>query len=157
MGTLPQLIEEDIQVLNHELKDLLQQSEASSAMVIDKAGFLISSSGKGDDMVSIAALASGAYMATQTIANMIQEPSFNSVYHQGQKFSLLVMSIDEQCLLTVVFPAEISVGAVKYFAQSAAESIATQLGNARMRNPSCSMDLSVINMADTTNLFKKKE
>ena len=157
MGTLPQLIEEDIQVLNHELKDLLHESEASSAMVIDKAGFLISSSGKGDDMVSIAALASGAYMATQTIANMIQEPSFNSVYHQGQKFSLLVMSIDEQCLLTVVFPAEISVGAVKYFAQSAAESIATQLGNALTRNPSYSMDLFVINMADTTNLFKKKE
>jgi predicted regulator of Ras-like GTPase activity (Roadblock/LC7/MglB family) len=157
MGTLPQLIEEDIHVLNHELKDLLLKSEASSAMVIDKAGFLITSSGTADDMVSIAALASGAYMATQTIANMIQEPSFNSVYHQGQKFSLLVMSIDEQCLLTVVFPAEVSVGAVKYFGHIAAGSIATQLVNARARNPSDSMDLSIINMADTTNLFKKKE
>ncbi len=158
MGTLPQLLEQDIRSLDRELKELLQRSEAATAMVIDKGGFLITSAGEAQDfdLTSIAALASGAYMATQTIANMVQEPNFNSVYHQGEKFNLLVLAIDEHCLLTVIFPAAVGVGAVKYFALPASARIANQLAIAQKRDPGGGLDLSVLNMADTASMFRKK-
>ena len=114
MATLPQLIEEDIERLDHELRELLEKSDSTTALVIDKGGFLISSQGDSRqfDLTTIAALASGAYLANQTIANLVHEDNFNSVYQQGEKFSMFVVCVDEFCLLSVIFKAAVSVGLV---------------------------------------------
>src|ERR1044071_7873380 len=91
MATLPQLIEEDIQQLEAVLEDLLEKTDATTALIIDKGGFLIAQEGDSRqfDVTTIAALASGAYLANQTIANLVQETDFSSTYQQGEKFSLL--------------------------------------------------------------------
>jgi len=158
MASLPQLIEEDISRLEGELRELVEKSDATTALIIDKGGFLIASQGDTQqfDLTTIAALASGAYMANQTIASLVQEPNFNSIYHQGERFSLLVTSVDENCLLTVIFKAQVGVGAVKYFAGPAVEHIGAQLQVAHDRNPGVGLDLSVINLADTSAVFKRK-
>jgi predicted regulator of Ras-like GTPase activity (Roadblock/LC7/MglB family) len=158
MGTLPQLIEQDIQQLDDELRELLEKSDATTALLVDQGGFLISSQGDSRrfDLTTIAALASGAYLATQTIANLIHEPNFNSVYQQGEKFSMFVMQVDEQCLLVVVFKAQVSVGVVKYFSAPASGQIARQLQIARERDPGAGIDLSVLNLADPSAIFKRK-
>jgi predicted regulator of Ras-like GTPase activity (Roadblock/LC7/MglB family) len=158
MATLPQLIEEDIQRLEDELRDLLTQTEATTALVIDKGGFLISSQGddRQFDLTTIAALASGAYMANQTIANLVHETSFNSVYQQGEKYSMFVMCVDEFCLLAVIFKASVSVGVVKYFSTPAVKHIAEQLKTAQDRDPGGGLDLSVLNLADASEMFKRR-
>ena len=158
MGTLPQLIEEDIQGLEEAQRELLEKSEATTALVIDKGGFLISSYGDARqfDLTTIAALASGAYLANQTIANLVHEPNFNSVYQQGERYSMFVLSVDEYCLLVVIFKALVSVGVVKYFALPAGEKIALHMKAAQERDPGNGLDLSVLNLADTADLFKRK-
>src|SRR5215468_9649759 len=150
MGTLPQLIEEDIQGLEEAQRELLEKSEATTALVIDKGGFLISSYGDARqfDLTTIAALASGAYLANQTIANLVHETNFNSVYQQGEKNSMFAISVNEQCMLVVIFKAQVSVGVVKYFASPAAEQIAAQMRCAQERDPGSGLDLSVLNIAD---------
>jgi len=159
MATLPQLIEEDIQRLDEALRELLEKSDATTALIIDKGGFLID--GQGDtrqfDLTTIAALASGAYMANQTIANLVHETNFNSVYQQGERFSMFVACIDDNCLLVVIFKATVSVGVVKYFCSPATQQIATQMITAQERDPGGGLDLSVLNLADTSGLFKKRE
>ena len=65
-------------------------------------------------------------MANQTIASLVHETNFNTVYNQGEKFSMLVVGIDDNCLLTVIFKAQVSVGAVKYFAAPAVKRMALQ-------------------------------
>src|SRR5438270_9632519 len=104
MATLPQLIEEDIERLEEELRELLEDSDATTALIIDKGGFLIAHQGDARqfDLTTIAALASGAYLANQTIANLVHEANFNSVYQQGEKFSLFVACVDEASLLAVI-------------------------------------------------------
>src|SRR5262245_13824632 len=158
MATLPQLIEEDVQRLEDELRELLSQTDAATALVIDKGGFLISNYGDSRqfDLTTIAALASGAYMANQTIANLVHETNFNSVYQQGERFSMFVSCVDEFCLLAVIFKAQVSVGVVKYFAAPAVKRIAEQLQFAQERDPNAGLDLSMLNLADTTDVFKKK-
>jgi predicted regulator of Ras-like GTPase activity (Roadblock/LC7/MglB family) len=157
-NTLPQLIEEDVQCLDDALRELLDKSDASTALVIDKGGFLIASQGDSRrfDLTTIAALASGAYMANQTIANLIHETDFNSVYQQGEKFSMFALCIDEHCLLVAIFKAQVSVGVVKYFSVPAAQQIAAQLRIAQNRDPGAGLDLSELNIADTSDLFKRK-
>lgn len=158
MATLPQLIEEDIQLLDGVLRELLEKSDATTALIIDKGGFLITHQGNAQefDLTTIAALASGAFMANQTIANLVHETNFNSVYQQGEKFSMYVHNVDSECMLVVIFKAQVGVGAVKYFAGPAVERIALQLQTAHERDPGAGLDLSVLNLADTSDLFKKK-
>jgi predicted regulator of Ras-like GTPase activity (Roadblock/LC7/MglB family) len=159
MGTLPQLIEEDVQLFEHELRELLRETDATTAAIIDKGGFLITAMGddRTFDLTTIAALASGAYMANQTIANLVHETNFNSVYQQGEKMSMFVMCVDEFVLLTVIFRAQVSVGAVKYFATPASARIAEQLVAAQQRDPGAGLDLSVLNLADTSDLFRRRD
>lgn len=158
MATLPQLFEEDIQQLDDVLREFLGRSDAISALIIDKGGFLIAHHGDSRqfDLTTIAALASGAYLANQTIANLVREENFDSVYQQGETVSMFATNIDEHCLLVVIFKAQVGVGVVKYYATTARERIAAQLKLAQERDPGGGLDLSVLNIADTSGLFKRK-
>jgi|SRR5436190_4828010 len=158
MPTLPQLIEEDIQRFGVVLQSLLEHTEASTALIIDKGGFLITHQGNAEefDLTTIAALASGAYLANQTIANLVQETNFNSVYQQGEKHSIFATCIGDECLLVVIFDAGGSVGVVKFYSEPAVEKILAQLKIAYDREPGAGLDLSVLNVADTSGVFKKK-
>ena len=158
MATLPQLIEEDIRQIDDALAEFIQQTDALGALVIDKGGFLITHHGDtGElDLTTLGALASGAFMASQTIAGLVNEKNFNSTYQQGEKFSLFILGVDENCLLAVIFTSQAGLGVVKYYSSNAASRIARQLQQAQERNPDGGFDLSVLNLADPQELFRKK-
>lgn len=158
MSTLPQLLEEDVQNLDVALKDLIGKSEATSALILDKGGFVIGECGdtRSFDTTTLGALAAAAYAATQGIASLVGEANFSSVYQQGENYSLLVNNVDEHCLLVVIFNAQISVGAVKYYAMGAITQVARQLQVARTRSPDEGIDLSILNLADAADMFTKR-
>jgi predicted regulator of Ras-like GTPase activity (Roadblock/LC7/MglB family) len=159
MATLPQLIEDDIQSFDETLREFITAADATAALVIDKGGFLITHQGgsRDFDLTTIAALTSGAFMANQTIAGLVNETNFNSVYQQGEKFSVFAINVDEHCLLVVIFKSHSGVGVVKYYAAAAVKHIARQLETAKERAPGMGLDLSMLNVADTGNFFRKKE
>jgi predicted regulator of Ras-like GTPase activity (Roadblock/LC7/MglB family) len=158
MATLPQLIEEDIRQIDEVLLDFVRQADLIGALVVDKGGFLITQKGDtGDlDLTTIGALASGAFMATQTIAGLVNEKNFNSTFQQGEKFSLFILEIDDECLLVIIFSTETGLGVVKYYSTNVATAIARQLNVARERNPGGGFDLSVLNLVNPQELFRKK-
>src|ERR1700744_3602563 len=129
MPGLPQLIDEDIQCMDDSLGQLLESSEATAALIIDKGGPLISQ--RGDvarfDTTTIAALAAGSFSATQAIAERCGEINFSAIYQQGDHTSMLFRNIDDNLLLIVVFRAALSVGAVKYYGDVTVDRVATQL------------------------------
>jgi predicted regulator of Ras-like GTPase activity (Roadblock/LC7/MglB family) len=158
MGTLPQLIEEDVRKLNEILREFVAQTDTAAALLIDKGGFLITHQGetKDFDLTTIAALASGAFMANQTIAGLVKETNFNSLYQQGEHFSIFVSDVDQYSLLVAIFRSQAGVGVVKCFATAAVKHIARQLGIAKERAPGAGLDLSALNVANTGPIFKKK-
>jgi predicted regulator of Ras-like GTPase activity (Roadblock/LC7/MglB family) len=157
MAGLPQLIEEDVQTLDAALDDLLRRSEASAALVIDKGGPLISQRGdvKKFDTTTVSALAAGAFSATHMMAEHLGETNLAHIYQQGEHFSLLISNVDENLLLIIVFPADRSVGAVKYYAGGTVTKIATQLQKAALREPGTSIDLVSMNVLDVSGVFRK--
>jgi predicted regulator of Ras-like GTPase activity (Roadblock/LC7/MglB family) len=159
MNTLPQLLEEDVNVLDGALTDLLKKSEAATALITDKAGFCLVQQGDVDrfDVTSLAALASGSFEATQAIARIIDEPNFSCVYQQGEKYSMLVENIDSQTVLIIIFPTGVSVGLVKFYATETLRVAATQFEKARTRAPGEGIDLAMLNVADTADIFKKRQ
>ena len=159
MATLPQLIEDDVRQLDGILREFIGSTEALAALIIDKGGFLITQQGDAHDfdLTSIGALASGAFMANQTIANLVKETNFNSIYQQGEHASMFVVNVDEHSLLVVIFKSHSGVGVVKYYAATAIKRIARQLKIARERAPEAGLDLSALNVAETAPLFRKKK
>ena len=141
------------------LREFMVSTEAIATLIIDKGGFLITQQGDAHDydMTTIGALASGAFMANQTIASLVNETSFNSIYQQGENASMFVINVDEHCLLVVIFKSHSGVGVVKYYAATAVKRIARQLKIARERAPEAGLDLSVLNVAETAPLFRKKK
>ncbi|MFM2082577.1 MAG: hypothetical protein RL380_1268 [Verrucomicrobiota bacterium] len=158
MATLPQLTVEDATKLDAILGAFHARAEAHAVLLIDKGGFLLAHSGDDArfDLTTIAALSSGAFLANQSIAQLVGEPNFNSVYQQGENFSLFIHDVDEHSLLVTIFPVNASAGAVKYFVTATAARIAEQMQLARDRNPTGGYDLSVMNVADTELLFRQK-
>ncbi len=160
MATLPQLIEDDIQKLDEVLSEFNASADATASLIIDKGGFLITHQGEDAsefDLTTIAALSSGAFLANQTIAGLVNETNFNSIYQQGEKFSLFVVNVDDNCMLVVIFKAQAGVGVVKYFSAAAVKRIARQLVVAHERAPGKGLDLSILNVADTGQFFRKKQ
>jgi len=159
MATLPQLIEEDIQQLDETLRNFNAQTDATTSLIIDKGGFLIAQAGDDQqfDLTTIGALASGAFMANQTIAGLVNEKIFNSIYQQGEKFSMFVINVDEHCLLAVIFQSQSGVGVVKFYADSAVKRIAEQLVRAQARDPQAGLDLSALNATNPQDFFRKKD
>jgi predicted regulator of Ras-like GTPase activity (Roadblock/LC7/MglB family) len=159
MATLPQLIEDDIRRCDEILHAFIASTEATATLIIDKGGFLITHQGEAHDfdLTTIGALASGAFMANQTIASLVNESSFDSIYQQGENFSMFVMNIDEHSLLVVIFKSHSGVGMVKYYAAGAVKRIARQLKIAKERAPGAGLDLSALNVAETGPFFRKKQ
>jgi predicted regulator of Ras-like GTPase activity (Roadblock/LC7/MglB family) len=158
MATLPQLIEDDMRRLDETLREFITSTDATTALILDKGGFLITHQGdtRDFDLTTIGALSSGAYLANQTIAGLVNETNFNSTYQQGEKISMFVVNVDEHCLLVVIFKSQTGIGVVKYFAAAAVKRIACQLEIAQERAPGTGLDLSVLNTAETGQFFRKK-
>jgi predicted regulator of Ras-like GTPase activity (Roadblock/LC7/MglB family) len=158
MATLPQLIEEDMRRLDETLREFVAQADATVALLIDKGGFVITHQGEpGElDLTTIGALSSGAYLASQTIAGLVNEKNFNHTSQQGEHASLFTINVDEHCLLVVIFPSQTGLGIVTYYAADAVRRMALQLAVARDRDPGGGFDLSAMNVTDPQELFRKK-
>lgn len=158
MFSLPPLLAEDVQCMETALDELLRRSEATAALLIDKGGPLICQRGNLDglDTTTMAALAAGSFAATEAIAGLVGETTFNSVYQQGDHHSLWVGNIGTSLLLIVIFRAGITVGVVKYFASATVQVIDHQLHRAQSRAPGETVDMVSMNLLDTTDVFRKK-
>src|SRR5260221_6551844 len=159
MGQFPQLNQEDLDHLDVAMHELLDKSEAHVALLVEKAGYLIHQCGKPDsiDTTTFATLGSNAYNAVQFMAQLVNENNFTSMYQQGENFSTLMVNVDENSLLVIVFPTHLTVGSMKYYAGPAARSIAERIVVATNRAPGGGLDLSDLNPTDAQPLFQKKK
>jgi predicted regulator of Ras-like GTPase activity (Roadblock/LC7/MglB family) len=87
------------------LNSLVEKSEASLASLISSSGQEIAFSGGngGIDRTALAALAASNLAATLSIADLIEENGFERIYHRGKKNSVLMIPIDGQFFLLIVF------------------------------------------------------
>jgi len=158
MFNLPQINEEDVRVVDAAAAELIARTEASAVLVTDVGGALIVQRGdiEGFDITSIAALASNSYAATQMIASLINEPNFTAVTQQGDNWGLLVMNVEEYCILVVIFRASVSVGLIKYYAQDTVKAMAAQMKIASERAPGATLDMVEMNVGGIEEVFKRK-
>ncbi|HWL53025.1 MAG TPA: roadblock/LC7 domain-containing protein [Chthoniobacteraceae bacterium] len=154
---IPRINEEDIARFDAVLRDLVEKSEASVVLIVERAGYLIHQHGQleGFEPTQVATLASNAFAATEFMANLIQEPDFSGMYQQGSTISTVTLNINPSCLLFVAFESRLSVGAIKFFCGEAVKQLAAQLEIAERRAPGDGIDLSDLNPESFQTLFQR--
>src|ERR1700709_1082239 len=137
MGQFPSLNQEDITQIQAVMTELLKKSEANVALLVEKAGYLIHQCGNPEelDTTTFATLGSNAYNAVQFMANLVNESNFTSMYQQGESYSTLMINVDENSLLVIVFPTSLTVGSMKYYAQPAVRALGAPIAEAAVRTP----------------------
>jgi predicted regulator of Ras-like GTPase activity (Roadblock/LC7/MglB family) len=158
MFSLPLLITEDVAALDAAMYDLVVATGARLALFLDEGGFIVTRQGDPGEMdtATLGALVANSFAATQAIARIIEDHSVTSLYQEGNENSMLIMSVEDFGFLAVVFPAEIGVGSVKFFAQDAVVRTARQLAAARSRAPTQGLDLASLNLSDAAPLFHRR-
>jgi predicted regulator of Ras-like GTPase activity (Roadblock/LC7/MglB family) len=158
MSQFPQLIQADMDALDGEMRDLLRKSEANLALLVEKAGYLIHQCGSQEamDSATFATLGSNAFNAVQFMAQLVNEGNFTSMYQQGERYSTLMLNVDENALLVLVFPTHLTLGSVKYYATPAALAIGASIRSAAARVGANSLDLSDLDPLDISEIFREK-
>ena len=135
--------EGDAEKINTVLTTFLGESGATEALLIDRSGQLLAATGanRALDTVSISALAAGAFSSTGALAQLLGETEFTVLFHQGNKESMHVSTVDDQAILLAIFGERTTVGMVRLFAKEAASAIGQVLSEARSK-PRSMGDLS---------------
>jgi predicted regulator of Ras-like GTPase activity (Roadblock/LC7/MglB family) len=98
------------------ISDLVVQSRARVAFLIDRIGQLIAAAGAVDEIdgTSLAALAAGNMATAGGMATALQEDGFRAQLHEGDKSRLQIQSVGRQgAILVVVFDDQTSLGLVR--------------------------------------------
>lgn len=158
MSGIPQLNEDDYRVFTLAMDDLIRRSDARAALLVEKAGYLIHQSGDREafDATQVATLASNAFNATQFMASLLNEEKFSGMFQQGEQASTLILNIDENFLLVVVFNAIQSVGMIRFYADDTIKVLASQILASSRRDPGPGLDLADLNPTDIGQLFRRK-
>jgi predicted regulator of Ras-like GTPase activity (Roadblock/LC7/MglB family) len=107
--------ESDYNRISEHLTELLRESDARSAMVVDRTGQLLANAGEAlsFDATVFASLTAADFSANDQLAKMIGEPEFASLFHQGKKESMYLADVGRRFILVVLFDQRTTVGLVR--------------------------------------------
>lgn len=122
MTSIGMLSVEDQIKIEDLLQEFLGKSESQWAALVDKGGNLFAENGLTGplDMSILSALAAGSFAATRELARRLGENEFTALYHEGGNISILMTSLEFDCLLLTVFNEKTNIGLVRFYAQQAA-------------------------------------
>jgi predicted regulator of Ras-like GTPase activity (Roadblock/LC7/MglB family) len=109
------LNEEDFGRIDRLLQAFLYDSNARCALLVDRAGQLITSVGERPefDSTAFASLAAADFSANDQLATMIGETEFSSLFHQGEKESMYLADVAKRVILVVLFDNRATLGMIR--------------------------------------------
>ena len=118
------LMEDDVGRLGRILRDLLRQSGAEGGVICDSGGYVLAKEGPvAQEPLLVSALGAGVFGASRELARLLGEDEFSAVFHQGEKRSIFIRSVNSEILLVIIFSMTASIGLVRLYSGPAATSI----------------------------------
>jgi predicted regulator of Ras-like GTPase activity (Roadblock/LC7/MglB family) len=113
----------ELDTITDALKKLMSDTSATSVMLLDKSGQVISSLGMSTkrNATSLGALLAGAFSSSRHIAELLGEKDFRTIFQQGVHENIYTTMVDEQWLLVIVFDKLTHIGLVKVLSKKTSE------------------------------------
>jgi len=107
--------EEDFASITQVLQRFLFDSKARCALVIDRSGQLITTVGERPnfDATAFATLTAADFSANDQLARLIGEKDFNTLFHQGERESMLLADVARRVILVILFDTRTTLGLVR--------------------------------------------
>lgn len=120
------LTPDDEAALRRGMERLLQESAAHSAMLVDRGGQLLVQAGDRPafDATTFATLTAADFSANDQLARLVGESDFTSLFHQGERESMLVADIARRAILVVLFDSRTTLGLVRLRLRPVVEDLA---------------------------------
>jgi len=120
------LTPDDEDALRRGMERLLQESAAHSAMLVDRGGQLLVQAGARPafDATTFATLTAADFSANDQLARLLGETDFTSLFHQGERESMLVADIARRAILVVLFDSRTTLGLVRLRLRPVVEDLA---------------------------------
>lgn len=119
------LYEDQIKDIDKALGQIIKESEAKCALLVDKDGHLITRQGFTHtlDTTALAALLAGSFASTKEIARLVGEPEFSVLFHQGKKDHIHISLIGERTILVIIFDDRTTIGMIRLYAKEVGDSL----------------------------------
>ncbi len=116
---------EDEHALVQALRRLLHESGARGALLVDRAGQLLTEAGERPafDPVTFATLTAADFGANDQLARLLGETDFTMLFHQGERESMLLADIAQRVILVVLFDSSTTLGLVRLRIRSAVDEL----------------------------------
>jgi predicted regulator of Ras-like GTPase activity (Roadblock/LC7/MglB family) len=128
------------------LTKLMHDTNATSAMLIDKSGQVISTQGSETrrNATTLGALLAGVFSSSREVARLLNEKDFRNIFQQGVQESIYTSMVEEQWLLVIIFDKFTHIGLVKILSKKATEELVRTLE--RVRSDTSRTKSSVLNL-----------
>src|SRR5690349_20519421 len=107
--------EEDFGAIQKALNKLLGETNARCALLVDRSGQLIATVGEKPtfDATAFATFTAADFSANDQLAKLIGETDFNTLFHQGERESMLLADVARRVILVVLFDNRTTLGLVR--------------------------------------------
>jgi len=144
------------------LEHLDRDANAKFVFLLDKSGQQIASAGELDevDPTSLASLTAGNVAATEGVAQLVGEPGFTTLFHEGRRDNLHISVVANRVILLIVFDERSSLGLVRLRVGQHLDSLAEIVRDMMTRSETAktgvaSLGIGEITDADIDALFGK--
>ncbi len=136
----------DLNTISAVLLKLMHDTNATSSLLIDKSGQVISVQGSESrsNATTLGALLAGVFSSSREVARLLNEKDFRSIFQQGVQESIYTSMVEEQWLLVIIFDKFTHIGLVKVLSKKATEELGRILD--RVRSDTSRAKSSVLNL-----------
>jgi len=129
------LTKTEITQIHRSLLQMLKQSEAKCAILVDADGKCLAKKGftQNIDTDALAALIAGSFASTRAMATLVGETDFSVLFHQGEKDHIHNILVDNDTILTVIFDDRTTIGMVRLYSKEATKTIRETLDQTRSK------------------------
>ncbi len=115
----------DEDALRRGMERLLQECSAHSALLVDRGGQLLVQAGERPsfDPTTFATLTAADFSANDQLARLLGASDFSSLFHQGERESMLLSDVAQRAILVVLFDARTTLGLVRLRLRPAVEEL----------------------------------
>jgi predicted regulator of Ras-like GTPase activity (Roadblock/LC7/MglB family) len=136
----------ELAIISIALHKLLNDTSATSVMLLDKSGQVVATQGNGikRNATQLGALLAGAFSSSREVAQLLGEKDIRTIFQQGVHENIYTTMVEEQWLLVIVFDKLTHIGLVKVLSKKASDELGRILE--RVRADTSRMKSSVLNI-----------
>jgi predicted regulator of Ras-like GTPase activity (Roadblock/LC7/MglB family) len=136
----------DLATISSILMRLMNDTTATSIMLIDKSGQVVAMQGNSTkrNATTLGALLAGVFSSSREVAKLLDEKDFRNIFQQGVQQNIYTSMVEEQWLLVIIFDRSTHIGLVKVLSKKASDELGRILE--RVRNDTTRAKSSVLNL-----------